>query len=209
LFQQSPLALYLQEKKQLSQLPKVGRLSGILLEGKKSFGTPTPAWKEQAVRQVFVSYIRLSDSGYKYWVVWTTPGHQVFQFFIMKFFTFVGLSALIVSITSAAVPSSTPISGKTINVTTQSLCIFMPKTPGESIASSEPTAVAFCNNTSAAPGAKKIPAGFIKSSHFVSGTGQGKYVQYTGTIDPTKYSLKSKDGGGQYDNHVSIIQSDV
>ncbi|CAO3681848.1 unnamed protein product [Umbelopsis vinacea] len=122
----------------------------------------------------------------------------------MKFFTFVGLSALIVSITSAAVPSSTPISGKTINVTTQSLCIFMPKTPGELIASSEPTAVAFCNNTSAAPGAKKIPAGFIKSSHFVSGTGQGKYVQYTGTIDPTKYSLKSKDGGGQYDNHGSL-----
>ncbi|GAB5586025.1 hypothetical protein Unana1_00925 [Umbelopsis nana] len=119
----------------------------------------------------------------------------------MKFFTFVGLSAMVASASAAAFPTATPVSGKTLNVTEQSLCVFMPKSPGELIASSEPTAIVFCNSTSAALGASKIPAGFITSSHFVKGTGQGNYIQYTGSIDPSKYSLSSKDGGGQYDNH--------
>jgi len=79
----------------------------------------------------------------------------------------------------------------------------MPKTPGETIAASEATAIAFCNNTASAPGAKALPEGFIKSTHFLSGTGQGNYVQYTGAIDPAKYSLSTTDGGGQYDDHVS------
>jgi hypothetical protein len=123
----------------------------------------------------------------------------------MKFLSLVTLSGILVASVVNAATNATSLSGKTINVTADSLCIFMPKTPRELIAASEHDAIAFCNNTAAAPGAKEIPKGFIKSAHFVNGTGQGNYVQYTGSIDVSKYSLNSTDGGGQYDNHVSIL----
>ncbi|KAH8554526.1 hypothetical protein BGW37DRAFT_436102 [Umbelopsis sp. PMI_123] len=119
----------------------------------------------------------------------------------MKFLSLVTLSGILVASVVNAATNATSLSGKTINVTADSLCIFMPKTPRELIAASEHDAIAFCNNTAAAPGAKEIPKGFIKSAHFVNGTGQGNYVQYTGSIDVSKYSLNSTDGGGQYDNH--------
>lgn len=119
----------------------------------------------------------------------------------MKLLTLLGLAGAIASASAAVVPRA--VSGKTVKVSEDSLCIFMPEHPGEEIAHSEPTAIAFCNSTTAVSGAKQIPAGFIKSSHYLAGSGEGKYVQYTGSIDPSKYSLKKNDGGGQYDNHGS------
>ncbi|KAI9283848.1 hypothetical protein BC943DRAFT_338703 [Umbelopsis sp. AD052] len=76
-------------------------------------------------------------------------------------------------------------------------------TSGGDIADSEKSAVAFCQSASDAPGAKAFPSGFITSSHFKAATGTAAYVQYTGTINPSLYGLKSSDEGGQYDNHGS------
>jgi hypothetical protein len=121
----------------------------------------------------------------------------------MKASILVTLSTLVAYAFAANVADRPHLSGKTLNVTANSFCLFMPKTPGETIAASEATAIAFCNNTASAPGAKALPKGFIKSTHFLSGKGEGKYVQYTGSIDNSKYSLDPKDGGGQYDDHVS------
>ncbi|CAM0135734.1 hypothetical protein VKS41_001838 [Umbelopsis sp. WA50703] len=123
----------------------------------------------------------------------------------MKFHTLIGLAAIVATASAAAVPqvSATAVPGKTVKVTEDSLCIFMPQNPGEEIALSEPTAIAHCNSTDVVSGAKKIPEGFIKSAHYLAASGEGKYVQYTGSIDPSKYDLKSTDGGGQYDNHGS------
>ncbi|KAG2188570.1 hypothetical protein INT44_001325, partial [Umbelopsis vinacea] len=122
-------------------------------------------------------------------------------YYTMKASILVTLSTLVAYAFAANVADRPHLSGKTLNVTANSFCLFMPKTPGETIAASEATAIAFCNNTASAPGAKALPKGFIKSTHFLSGKGEGKYVQYTGSIDNSKYSLDPKDGGGQYDDH--------
>ncbi|KAI8580845.1 hypothetical protein K450DRAFT_234853 [Umbelopsis ramanniana AG] len=88
-------------------------------------------------------------------------------------------------------------------VNADTLCFFLPPSSGGDIADSEKTAVAFCESASDAPGAKAFPSGFITSSHYKAATGTAAYVQYTGTINPSTYGLKSTDEGGQYDNHGS------
>lgn len=103
--------------------------------------------------------------------------------------------------TRSTTAKATGTPGKTVAVSSNSLCFFLPPNKGGNIADSEKTAVAFCDSTSDAPGAKAFPSGFIQSSHFKSGTGSGAWVQYTGLIDPSKYGLSSSDEGGQYDNH--------
>ncbi|RIA97240.1 hypothetical protein C1645_752827 [Glomus cerebriforme] len=111
---------------------------------------------------------------------------------------------------------------KTVTVESSNLfCSFLPKTPGESISDSEGDAIPFCTqaNPANAPGAKKFPTGFIKTAHFAKGTG---FVQVTGTINRSKYKLKSSDGGGQYDtrappgaickgfkNFVNLVEPDI
>ncbi|ORZ27792.1 hypothetical protein BCR41DRAFT_345907 [Lobosporangium transversale] len=76
-------------------------------------------------------------------------------------------------------------------------CMMMPPEEGGDIAASEDFAIAFCTNEDVdAPGAKIFPPGFIQSANFASGKG---YVQVTGKIDRTKYSLAETDQGGQYD----------
>ncbi|CAO3671164.1 unnamed protein product [Umbelopsis vinacea] len=105
--------------------------------------------------------------------------------------------------TTTTKPTGTGTPGKTVALSSSSLCFFLPPNKGGNIADSEKTAVAFCNSASEAPGAKTFPSGFIKSSNFKSGKGSGAWVQYTGLIDPSKYGLSSSDEGGQYDNHGS------
>lgn len=90
--------------------------------------------------------------------------------------------------------------------------MFLPSSPGgmddnngkvdtNAIAKSEKSAIAFCVKSNAnAPGAKIFPTGFIQSSHFFHNT-TANYIQVTGKFNPAKYSLSSKDEGGQYDNH--------
>ncbi|OAQ33749.1 hypothetical protein K457DRAFT_40202, partial [Linnemannia elongata AG-77] len=84
-------------------------------------------------------------------------------------------------------------------------CIFLPPKYGGDIAANEDRAVAFCTkpNLPGAPNAQVLPAGFIKSSHYVVNTQKG-YVQITGRIDRSKYGLSSKDGGGQYDLRAPV-----
>ncbi|KAF9198461.1 hypothetical protein BGZ49_000710 [Haplosporangium sp. Z 27] len=81
-------------------------------------------------------------------------------------------------------------------------CMMMPPGFGGDIASNEDKAVAFCTQKDPAnPNAKVFPKGFIQSAHFKSGDG---YVQVTGTIDRSRYSLDNKDKGGQYDIHAPV-----
>ncbi|KAL1926099.1 hypothetical protein VTP01DRAFT_6136 [Rhizomucor pusillus] len=77
-------------------------------------------------------------------------------------------------------------------------CLFLPPKPGMEIAPNEDIGISFCLKPSTISGSKALPAGFIKTAHFLK---TSTYVQLTGWIDRTKYKLKSSDGGGQYDNH--------
>ncbi len=101
-----------------------------------------------------------------------------------------------------ATPASAVGSMRTLAVNSASkFCSFLPPKPGQDIASSEESAIAFCTDPTLAPGAKKFPAGFIVSAHFVR---TSTYVQVTGRIDRTKYKLKASDGGGQYDPRAPV-----
>ncbi|KAK4518440.1 uncharacterized protein ATC70_008658 [Mucor velutinosus] len=74
-------------------------------------------------------------------------------------------------------------------------CSFMPPHPGDDVGATENNGIPMCTDPSL--GGKTFPTGFIKSAHYAS---TANYQQITGRIDRTKYSLKSTDGGGQYDN---------
>jgi hypothetical protein len=66
----------------------------------------------------------------------------------------------------------------------------------DAIADSEKTSRVFCTLDGLAPGARLMPDGFITSAHYQFNTTAG-FVQVTGEIDRTKYSLSAVDGGGQ------------
>ncbi|KAF8945624.1 hypothetical protein BGZ47_002279 [Haplosporangium gracile] len=105
--------------------------------------------------------------------------------------------AATLSTVSAGIPGQT---GALISV--NEYCLFLPPTFGGDIADSEDDALAFCNKPiPTAPQAKTLPAGFIKSLHFVRNTQKG-YVQITGRIDRRKYGLSKRDEGGQYDTRA-------
>ncbi|OZJ03225.1 hypothetical protein BZG36_03446 [Bifiguratus adelaidae] len=92
-------------------------------------------------------------------------------------------------------------SGITVAVKDAShFCSFLPPSSGGDIAGTESQGRVQCTSSSLAPGAKTFPSGFIKSAHFASNS-QAGYVQITGLIDRTKYSLSSSDQGGQYDSN--------
>ncbi|KAF9206895.1 hypothetical protein BGZ49_001620 [Haplosporangium sp. Z 27] len=81
-------------------------------------------------------------------------------------------------------------------------CFFLPPSPGGDIAANEDAAIAFCNQANpSAPGSKIFPDGFVLSAHWASGDG---WVQITGQIDPSKYSLNPCDQGGQYDIRAPV-----
>ncbi|KAI8375874.1 hypothetical protein BD560DRAFT_392152 [Blakeslea trispora] len=75
-------------------------------------------------------------------------------------------------------------------------CSFMPPHPGDDVGATENDGKPFCTQNSLGS-SQVFPSGFIRSAHYAA---TSNYVQVTGTIDRTKYSLKSEDGGGQYDN---------
>ncbi|CAJ0641694.1 16_t:CDS:2 [Entrophospora sp. SA101] len=87
-----------------------------------------------------------------------------------------------------------------ITLDTDTICIYLPPSPGGYISDHEDDAKPFCN-TNKPPGVKGhvdiIPDGLLASSHFKSGDG---FVQYTGRINPGAYKLHSDDEGGQYDS---------
>ncbi|KAF9927514.1 hypothetical protein FBU30_003105 [Linnemannia zychae] len=83
-----------------------------------------------------------------------------------------------------------------------SYCFFLPPMVGGDIAANEDSAIAFCNKPNAnAPGAKVFPDGFVVSVHWATGDG---WVQITGQIEPSKYSLNPCDAGGQYDIRAPV-----
>ncbi|KAF8967575.1 hypothetical protein BGZ46_000140 [Entomortierella lignicola] len=104
-------------------------------------------------------------------------------------------------------PSATPTKmGQTGTILNQSnFCIFLPPKFGGDIASNEDRAVAFCTKPKmvGAPNAQVLPAGFIKTAHFVANT-TANWVQVTGRLDRSKYGLSPKDGGGQYDMRAPV-----
>ncbi|SAM07586.1 hypothetical protein [Absidia glauca] len=114
--------------------------------------------------------------------------------------------------TTTASSTPTGIPGLTTAVLDEArFCLFLPPTPGnkgnyggmidpDAIADSEKTSRVFCTLDGLVPGARLMPDGFITSAHYQFNTTAG-FVQVTGEIDRTKYSLSAADGGGQYDNH--------
>ncbi|KAK3844535.1 MAG: hypothetical protein J3R72DRAFT_438240 [Linnemannia gamsii] len=107
----------------------------------------------------------------------------------------------LLAISGSAAASGKP--GQIVQITSASnWCMMMPPQAGGDIAANEDRAIAFCTNpSSSAPGAKLFPEGFIQSANFASGNG---YVQITGKIDSSKYSLSSEDQGGQYDIRAPV-----
>ncbi|KAG0043537.1 hypothetical protein BGZ83_011288 [Gryganskiella cystojenkinii] len=81
-------------------------------------------------------------------------------------------------------------------------CFFLPPMVGGDIAANEDAAIAFCNKAnSKAPGAKIFPEGFVLSAHWAT---SDSWVQITGQIEPSKYSLNPCDAGGQYDIQAPV-----
>ncbi|KAG0005911.1 hypothetical protein BGZ79_000605 [Entomortierella chlamydospora] len=107
------------------------------------------------------------------------------------------------------IPSATPKPkkmGQTGTILSKSdFCIFLPPKFGGDIALNEDRAVAFCTkpNMVGAPNAQVLPAGFIKTAHFVANT-TANWVQVTGRLNRAKYGLSPKDGGGQYDMRAPV-----
>ncbi|KAI8091225.1 uncharacterized protein B0P05DRAFT_526627 [Gilbertella persicaria] len=101
----------------------------------------------------------------------------------------------------AAVCSALPAFSKrdpsyTIQLNSETaFCSFLPPNTGDDVGSTENDGKPFCTDDSL--GGEAFPTGFIQTAHFAS---TDDYVQVTGTIDRSKYSLSSSDGGGQYDN---------
>ncbi|KAG0358107.1 hypothetical protein BC939DRAFT_471393 [Gamsiella multidivaricata] len=107
----------------------------------------------------------------------------------------IAIALLVFGSVASAAPGN---SGQIVQIKSGSnWCMMMPPEEGGDIALNEDRAIAFCtNDDSDAPGAKIFPSGFIHSAHFATGNG---YVQVTGQIDRTRYSLAEADLGGQYD----------
>ncbi|PLW51262.1 hypothetical protein PCASD_01073 [Puccinia coronata f. sp. avenae] len=63
----------------------------------------------------------------------------------------------------------------------------------------EANAVAYCTNP--VNDTRPMPDGFIKTAHFRH---TDKYVQISGTYDPSKMNLSPNDCGGEYDNHGAM-----
>ncbi|KAI8605447.1 hypothetical protein EDD21DRAFT_363589 [Dissophora ornata] len=111
-----------------------------------------------------------------------------------------------VTILGSVVSAAPDKPGQIVQITSASnWCMMMPPMEGGDIAGSEDNAVAFCTTDNPdAPGARVFPSGFIQSAHFVAGSG---YVQVTGQIDRTRYSLSETDQGGQYDIRAPVGSS--
>ncbi|KAK3834723.1 MAG: hypothetical protein JOS17DRAFT_737561 [Linnemannia elongata] len=101
----------------------------------------------------------------------------------------------ILSLSASAAPGKP---GQIVQITSSTnWCMMMPPQAGGDIAANEDRAIAFCTSpSSSAPAARIFPDGFIQFANFAKGDG---YVQITGKIDASKYSLSDSDRGGQYD----------
>ncbi|KAF9160098.1 hypothetical protein DFQ26_005894 [Actinomortierella ambigua] len=116
--------------------------------------------------------------------------------------------ALFFSHVQAAPVTMTPARGQIgAIVDKDNFCFFLPPKKGGNIAANEDKAVAFCTaELAAAPKASIFPPGFIQSAHFVEDKTKG-WVQVTGRMNITTYSLSRKDGGGQYDIKAPVGSS--
>ena len=96
---------------------------------------------------------------------------------------------------SSATAHPTAPYGKEVAIKSQTdFCLFLPPTPGADVATTEDFGVLYCaKGTAGAPGAKTFPSGFITTAHYAKSS---SYIQVTGYLDRTKYSLKASDEGG-------------
>ncbi|OAD70662.1 hypothetical protein PHYBLDRAFT_148580 [Phycomyces blakesleeanus NRRL 1555(-)] len=96
--------------------------------------------------------------------------------------------------------ATSPANGPSVAIKNESsFCLFLPPRPGLEIAPYEDNALPFCTAPNLVPHSKPIPQGFITTAHYLK---TSKYEQVTGYLNISKYSLKSSDGGGQYDSHA-------
>ncbi|GJJ70780.1 hypothetical protein EMPS_03130 [Entomortierella parvispora] len=112
-------------------------------------------------------------------------------------------STLLASAALLALGASAQIDGQIASLdSADSYCFFLPPMVGGDIAANEDAAIAFCNKANPkAPGAKVFPDGFVLTAHWATGDG---WVQITGQIEPSKYSLNPCDAGGQYDIRAPV-----
>lgn len=124
------------------------------------------------------------------------------MFFSKSFFA-AAVLATVLSVASAGSPHTQAVKGQVGAIQNEKdFCLFLPPMKGGDIAANEDRAVAFCTTAKVAPPkAGILPKGFIKSAHLVK---TNNYIQITGRIDRTKYSLKRTDGGGQYDMKAPV-----
>lgn len=96
---------------------------------------------------------------------------------------------------SSATAHPTAAPGKEVAIKSQTdFCLFLPPHPGNDVATTEDFGVLYCAKGAAgAPGAKTFPSGFITTAHYAKSS---TYIQVTGYLDRTKYSLKASDEGG-------------
>ncbi|KAG0212778.1 hypothetical protein BGX28_005625 [Mortierella sp. GBA30] len=112
--------------------------------------------------------------------------------------------ALLFSSTDAAPLQRRGLGQSAALISDTQYCIFLPPDVGGDIAANEDRAVAFCNVAiSSAPNAGTIPDGLIQSVHFVHNTDKN-WVQITGRLNPSAYSLSQSDQGGQYDMKAPV-----
>ncbi|ORX47018.1 hypothetical protein DM01DRAFT_1339326 [Hesseltinella vesiculosa] len=102
--------------------------------------------------------------------------------------------ALVVSVSSAPLVKR----GYTIHLNSDTaFCSFMPPKPGDDVGGTENQGIPMCSSASLSSSGKVFPTGFIVTAHYVK---TSTYVQVTGRMNRSKYSLKATDGGGQYDH---------
>lgn len=131
--------------------------------------------------------------------------YHIFSFITMSRFITLVIAALL---SAALLANALPLDrrGSPVNIkvdSTNEFCTYLPPKPGMPIGEAEGNAVPFCTKTQAS-GTRQLPSGFIKTAHFKQ---TSSYTQVTGRIDRSKYSLSASDGGGQYDNKVSILST--
>jgi len=78
--------------------------------------------------------------------------------------------------------------------------ILLPRDSRTSIGDSEVDAQSYCFGSDGCKGQPMLAPGFITAADVqVGGSGDGRFIQVTGCIDPTAMGLSESDEGGQYD----------
>ncbi|ORZ17652.1 hypothetical protein BCR42DRAFT_412239 [Absidia repens] len=118
----------------------------------------------------------------------------------MHFFSALFLGLGLVLCTLQPFGMALPLTRRAVSISLKSesaFCSFLPPHAGDDVGGTEENGIPFCSTSGLSSSNRVFPSGFIESAHYAS---TSAYVQVTGRMDRSKYSLKASDGGGQYDN---------